>query len=184
MGRTLAAFHLGKLVEAGFVETLAAEPAAGRRGRPSQRYRASRQEVSASVPARHYELVAGVLLMAAEEQDAEPLVLAARRVARRHGAQIAATRRPARVPRTAKARSAAVSALLDELGYAPRGDSGRLLLRNCPFDRLRETNCELVCAINHALAEGYLEGLGVDDAMTAHLQPCEDACCVVVTAGP
>ena len=29
MGRTLAAFHLGKLVDAGFVETLAAEATCG-----------------------------------------------------------------------------------------------------------------------------------------------------------
>jgi predicted ArsR family transcriptional regulator len=182
MGRTLAAFHLGKLVEAGFVEAVAPEP--GRRGRPSQRYRASRLEISASVPARHYELVAEVLLLAADEQDGEPLARTATRVARRHGAGVAAAHRPARTPRTAKAKSAAVSSLLDQLGYAPLAEAGQLTLRNCPFDRLRETNCELVCSINHALTEGYLTGLGVDDSMTARLRPCEDSCCVVVTARP
>ncbi len=182
MGRTLAAFHLGKLVEAGFVE--ASAPEAGRRGRPSQRYQASRREVAVSVPARHYELVAEVLLLAADEQrNAEPLALTATRVARRHGASVAAAHRSARLPRTAKAKQAAVSSLLDALGYAPRPDGDQLLLRNCPFDRLRDTNCELVCTINHALAEGYLTGLGVDDSMTATLRPCADNCCVVVTGG-
>lgn len=181
MGRTLAAFHLGKLLEAGFVETLPAEHEDGRRGRPSQRYRASRREVSASVPARHYELVAEVLLMAADEQGAEPVAETALRVARGHGSAVATARRSTRIPRTAKARTTVVAGLLDELGYAPRSDGGRLMLRNCPFDRLRDANCELVCAINHALTEGYLNGLGVADSMTAHLEPCEDACCVVVT---
>ena len=74
-----------------------------------------------------------------------------------------------------------MSALLDELGYAPRAEDGQLLLRNCPFDRLRDSNCELVCSINHALAEGYLTGLAVDETMTAVLRPCADNCCVVVT---
>jgi predicted ArsR family transcriptional regulator len=181
MGRTLAAFHLGKLVEAGFVEALA--PVPGGRGRPSQRYRVSRHEVSASVPARHYELVAEVLLLAAEEQGAaEPLTRTASRVARRHGAAVAATHRPARVPRTARARTAMVSSLLDDLGYAPRVDAGQLLLRNCPFDRLRQTNCQLVCSINHALAEGYLDGLGVTASLTATLRPSEASCCVVVSS--
>src|SRR5205823_1085186 len=101
MGRTLAAFHLGKLVDAGFVETLAAEATPGRRGRPSQRFRASRSEVMASVPARHYELVAEVLLLAASEQRPdEPLTITSDRVARRRGKQVGAAAASDRPPRT------------------------------------------------------------------------------------
>ena len=30
------------------------------------------------------------------------------------------------------------------------------MLRNCPFDKLRDTDRELVCDINHALAQSHL----------------------------
>jgi predicted ArsR family transcriptional regulator len=181
LGRTLVAFHLAKLVEGGFAEALPAPPSEGRRGRPSQRYQASAREVSASVPQRHYELVAEVLLQAAAEQDDESLAVAAAKAGRRRGAAVGAEHRSARSPRTSRARWSSVHGLLDHLGYAPRFKDRELLLRNCPFDRLRDTNCELVCGINHALAEGYLDGLGVADDLAAELRPCVDNCCVVVT---
>lgn len=180
LGRTLCVFHLNKLVEAGFVEAMA--PESGRRGRPAQRFRASRREVSASVPARHYELVAQVLLTAAAEQPpTEPLAATSQRVARRLGAAVAAEQRSARVPRTGRGRQAAVSRLLDQLGYEPHAEESRIVLRNCPFDRLRDTNCELVCSINHSLAEGYLDGLEVEGELSAELRPDPENCCVVVT---
>lgn len=183
LGRTLVSFHLTKLVEGGLVEVLAAPPSDGRRGRPSQRYQASQREITASVPQRHYELVAEVLLQAASEQgDAESLGTTAGRVGRRRGAAVGAEHRPARSPRTSRARWSSVHSLLEKLGYAPRFKGAELLLRNCPFDRLRETNCDLVCGINHALTEGYLDGLGVADELSAQLRPCADNCCVVVTA--
>jgi predicted ArsR family transcriptional regulator len=183
LGRTLVAFHLTKLVEGGLVEVLPAPASEGRRGRPSQRYRASAREVSASVPQRHYELVAEVLLTAAADQrDGETVSEAATRVGRHRGASVAAEHRSGRSPRTARARWSAVHQLLDRLGYSPRFRDHELLLRNCPFDRLRDTNCELVCGINHALAEGYLDGLGVSAELSAQLRPCADNCCVVVTA--
>jgi predicted ArsR family transcriptional regulator len=171
MGRTLLAFHLGKLVEEGFVEVLAPDAPEGRRGRPSQRYRVTGREVSASVPPRRYELVAEVLLEAAAE-GSDPVD-----VARRRGAGLATADgvrrrgRAAALPR--------VEGLLTRLGYAPRRDGGEVVLANCPFDRLRETNLGLVCAINAGLAEGYLEGLGLGDTVTSRLRPCPDSCCVV-----
>ena len=183
MGRTLAAFHLGKLVEVGLVEQMPPTVVTGRPGRPSQRYRVSREEISASVPSRHYEWVAEVLLVAAaEQQPGEPLAAAAAAVARRQGAVVAAGHRPGRAARTAKARLTLVAGLLGDLGYAPREHSGELVLLNCPFDRLRATNCELVCGINQALAEGYLDALGLDDSLAATMRPCDGACCVVIEA--
>jgi predicted ArsR family transcriptional regulator len=174
MGRTLLAFHLGKLVEAGFVQALAAEPGQGRRGRPSQHYRVTRREVSASVPARHYELIAQVLLEAAGGAGT------AHEVARRRGTALAATAGH-RSARTRTGLLAQVERLLSRLGYAPRRDGDEIVLANCPFDRLRETNLELVCSLNQALAEGYLEGLGAGEQLSAKLRPCADHCCVVVS---
>src|SRR6478672_10797267 len=69
LGRTLMAFHINKLVSAGLVEVLPAQAREGRRGRPSQRYRASRREIEASVPPRRYDIVASVLLDAARTQQ-------------------------------------------------------------------------------------------------------------------
>lgn len=172
VGRTLLTFHLGKLVEAGFVEVLAPDPTEGRRGRPSQRYRAAAHEVSVSVPPRDYALIAEILLAAAAE-DAPPVD-----VARRRGAELAAEE-PAR--RSRRGRTAALSrvdALLTRLGYAPRRDGDDIVLANCPFDRLRDANLELVCALNAGLAEGYLDGLGVE-GVSSRLRPCPDSCCVV-----
>ena len=74
-----------------------------------------------------------------------------------------------------------MSRLLTDLGYVPRREQGEIVLTNCPFDRLRDANCELVCGINTSLAKGYLSGLDVDDAVRAELRPCDDLCCVVIT---
>jgi predicted ArsR family transcriptional regulator len=178
VGRTLTSFHLGKLVEAGFVEVLAPEPGSGRRGRPSQRYRVSDREVSASIPARRYDVVADVLLEAAhDQQQGEPIEAAARRAAVRRGVELATEEPPQRRAGVLKR----AEHLLSRLGYSPARVDGDVVLRNCPFDKLRDTNCELVCAINHALAEGYLAGLGAAGELTASLRPCPDNCCVVVS---
>jgi predicted ArsR family transcriptional regulator len=174
MGRTLLAFHLGKLVDAGFVEPLAPEAGQGRRGRPSQHYRVTRREVSASVPARRYELIAEVLLAAAGGAGT------AHEIARRRGAALAAPTAP-RPARTRTGLLAQVERLLSRLGYAPRRRGDEIVLANCPFDRLRDTNLELVCSLNQALAEGYLDGLGAQEQLSARLRPCADHCCVVVS---
>ena len=180
LGRTLMSFHLGKLVEAGFVEVLPAQTSTGQRGRPSQRYRVSDREVTASVPARHYDVVAKVLLEAVTERHGDESVeAAAQRVARAHGADQARVGRPRR-----GAPMRAMERLLGRLGYSPAREAGALVLRNCPFDRLRDTNRELVCGINHALAEGYVDGLDAAEELTAKLRPCPDNCCVVVSPRP
>jgi predicted ArsR family transcriptional regulator len=156
LGRTLMAFHLGKLVDAGFVEVLPAQASAGRRGRPSQRYRVSDREVMASVPARHYDVVARVLLRAtADRGRGEDVEAAARRVAR---AQAADEARAVGGRRGAPLR--VMERLLGRLGYSPAREDGALVLRNCPFDKLRDTHRELVCSINHALAECNDPGIG------------------------
>jgi predicted ArsR family transcriptional regulator len=171
MGRTLLTFHLGKLVEEGFVEVLAPDVSDGRRGRPSQRYRVTDREVSASVPPRRYELVAEVLLEAAAE-GSEPAD-----VARRRGIALADEQGVRRRGRPAPL--TLVESLLRKLGYAPRRAGNEVVLASCPFDRLRATNLDLVCGINAGLAQGYLEGLGLADAVTSRLRPCPDSCCVV-----
>jgi predicted ArsR family transcriptional regulator len=50
-------------------------------------------------------------------------------------------------------------------------------LRNCPFHTLARRAPEIVCAINQALLDGLLRGLG-DQRVQAVLAPRPDACCV------
>lgn len=180
MGRTLVAFHLNKLVEAGFVEAVAPEPASGVPGRPSQRYRATGREVVATVPDRRYDLLAGVLLdSVADFRAGETAHSSALRAARRRGAELA--RQLGRVGRgrSLTERFSRLEAVLRALGYAPRRDERELAVRNCPFDKFRATNSEQVCSLNLALSHGYLEGLELDRYLTARLQPSPDRCCVV-----
>lgn len=177
MGRTLVSFHVGKLVEAGFVEALAPEGSAGGPGRPAQRYRVTGLEVVATVPDRRYDLLAAILLdSVADFRPGDTARSSALRAARRRGAELA--RQLGRSER-GRGRFGRLKAVLSALGYAPHQDSAELSVRNCPFDKFRATNTPQVCSLNQALAEGYLEGLELHDQLQARLRPCPDSCCVV-----
>ena len=71
IGRTLAAYHLDKLAEAGLL-TVSYQRPAGRggpgAGRPAKLYTRAARELTVSVPPRDYELLAK-LLVASVEQD-------------------------------------------------------------------------------------------------------------------
>src|SRR5829696_1878289 len=62
--RSVAAFHLDKLVEAGLLD-VAFERTSGRTGpgagRPAKLYRTGTADVAASVPERHYDLAGSLL---------------------------------------------------------------------------------------------------------------------------
>lgn len=180
MGRTLAAFHLGKLLEAGFVEVVPPEPLAGAPGRPAQRYRATRREVVATVPDRRYDLIAAVLLDSlADQRPGESAQASAERTARNRGAELARSRLNGPTSRSPSGRLARLERLLRSLGYAPRARGAELHLANCPFDAFRATNTPQVCPLNQALSDGYLAGLELDEDLQADLRPNPNACCVV-----
>jgi predicted ArsR family transcriptional regulator len=185
MGRTLVAFHLGKLVDAGFVEAVPPEPATGTLGRPAQRYRITSREVVAAVPDRRYDLLAAVLLDGLVDHRAgESARASALRAARRRGAGLArewAATSGSAPPRAALNR---LEPLLTSLGYTPQRDDAELVIRNCPFDKFRGSNTAEICPLNQALCEGYLEGLGLDDRLRTRLRPHSDTCCVVFSLTP
>jgi predicted ArsR family transcriptional regulator len=179
MGRTLVAFHLGKLLEAGFVEVVAPEQVAGVPGRPAQRYRTTRREVVATVPDRRYDLLTGVLLDGlAGQRPGERAQASALRTARRRGAELARSRADGPAPSGRRGRLARLERLLRALGYAPRSRGSELLVRNCPFDTFRATHTDQICPLNLALSEGYLHGLELDGDLQATLRPSPDTCCV------
>ena len=169
--RTLAAYHLDKLAEAGLLATTYQRPA-GRggpgAGRPAKLYRQAGQELAVSVPPRAYELLARLLAQAAESDTtgkvSSTLNEAAYEVGRQLGTQ---------------AGRDLVTALRSG-GYQPQaGPDGGIELRNCPFHRLAQEHQDLVCGLNLRLIEGVITGSGQARAR-ARLSPAPGRCCVVV----
>jgi predicted ArsR family transcriptional regulator len=176
IGRPLAAFHLDRLAEAGLLD-VTYRRRSGRTGpgagRPAKFYaRARHGELSVSVPPRHYDLAATILAEGVERgAGAAALVIDA---ARAHGRRLAdeASGDRAVPPR-------AVDVLAAQ-GYEPVAASdGVVRLRNCPFDSLVEDHRDLTCAMNLALLEGVVEGVGEPDVV-ARADPRDGYCCVTL----
>ncbi len=152
VARTLAAFHLDKLVDAGLLEagsrrlTGRSGPGAGR---PAKVYRRSAVERGVSVPPRDYGTAAGVLAEAAESAGLDMEVQDA---ARRRGRALRGG------------------------GYEPVADEGGAVLRmrNCPFHAVADVFPPLVCGMNLALLEGLVEGSEV----RVRMDPRPGWCCV------
>ena len=167
VGRTLAAFHLDKLVAAGLLEVSYARRS-GRTGpgagRPAKLYQVAAAEHAVSVPPRAYRTAAELLAEAVEQAGAEQVLY---QVARRHG------RRAEPEPD--------VTALLTGHGYAPVAVEDRIELRNCPFHRLADQFPPVVCGMNLALITGLLDGAGLDGEWAAGMDAAPGRCCVTLS---
>jgi predicted ArsR family transcriptional regulator len=170
VSRALAAYHLDKLVEAGLLDARF-ERRTGRRGpgagRTAKLYLRAANPVEVALPARDYELMAGLLARAVEADPSGGAGAALDRAARATGAEVAAERGD----------DAEVASVLADRGYEPYQDEGVLRLRNCPFGRLAEAHRDLVCHANLAFMEGLLDGLG-RGGLRAVLEPRPGRCCV------
>ncbi|MCI0345983.1 MAG: transcriptional regulator [Chloroflexi bacterium] len=188
VSRALAAFHLDRLARAGLLDAeyrrLTGRTGPGA-GRPAKLYRRGSREVAVALPARRYDVPAGLFAEAIKGAGGpippEPLRAAARGV----GAEAGAAARTAAGPRPSRRRlRGALLNVLDERGYEPRETaSGEIRLGNCPFHALVEDHRDLVCGMNLALAEGLLSGLG-EDAAQARLDPQPGQCCVAIGRPP
>jgi len=168
VGRTLAAFHLDKLVAAGLLEVTYARrsgktgPGAGR---PAKLYHLAAAEHAVSVPPRAYRTAAELLAEALEQAGAEETL---NRVATRHG-----RRTPA---------GGDVTEVLTGQGYAPVADGpDRIELRNCPFHRLAEQFPPVICGMNLAMITGLLAGAGLDGEWAARMDAAPGRCCVTLS---
>ncbi|MCC5581908.1 transcriptional regulator [Microtetraspora sp. AC03309] len=184
--RTLAAFHLDKLADAGLLEAdfrRLTERTGPGSGRPAKVYRRARGERLVSLPPRDYRTLALVLaevvdLLGADDQ--------AEAVARRAGERLARGASPEGGGAVAEGGGDAaddgarpgLAALLEDRGYEPYEEEGRIRLRNCPFHVLAERHPLLVCSMNLALCQGVLAGLA-DTETSAELDPRPGECCVV-----
>jgi predicted ArsR family transcriptional regulator len=169
--RTLAAYHLDKLAEAGLLAVTYRRPA-GRAGpgagRPAKLYQQAERELAVSVPPRAYELLARLLAEAAESDTTGKVRSTLNGVARSVGRQAG----------TEAGGDLAVA--LRGCGYQPRATAdGGIELRNCPFHRLAQEHRDLVCGLNLSLIEGVITGSARPQAR-AVLSPAPGRCCVVV----
>ncbi len=188
LARSVAAFHLDKLVDAGLAE-VRFERLTGRSGpgagRTAKVYRRSDNEIGVSLPERRYDLAGGLLAEAVERSSDEgvPVATALRRAATETGrrigeaARVAAGRRAGR----AKRRDALVGAL-EQHGYEPHLRGGEIVLTNCPFHALAEEHRDLVCGMNIELLSGVIDGAGGADVLEARLAPQPGYCCVRMKA--
>lgn len=203
VARSVAAFHLDKLVQAGLLDVEYRRPP-GRSGpgagRPTKWYRAVEQDVALSVPERRYEVAASLLAQSlAETPKSDPARKALKKVARRYGRALAASSASPTVippalgrsepgpsepgssePRPPKRRLEQVSGLLEQNGYHPRIAGDELTLENCPFRAVADLSPELICAMNLECIQGVLDEFG-DPSLAARLEPAPGRCCVTVT---
>ena len=181
--RSLAAFHLDKLVEAGFLEAsyrrLSGRGGPGA-GRPSKVYRRAARELSLTLPARQYEAAAQVFATAIERSAsrsvAREVSSAARDVGERLGDEVkelAGSRADEdKVTRVAER-------VLARNGFEPYRDGRTIRMRNCPFDALASMHRDLVCGMNVAMMEGLVARCGAK-GLEATFEPGEGHCCVAL----
>jgi predicted ArsR family transcriptional regulator len=188
--RSVAAFHLDKLAAAGVVE-VRFERTSGRQGpgagRPSKLYRLAAEELSASVPERHYDLAGALLAAAVAEatRTGRPVQDCLRDAARAAGHRLGseASDAAAASGTSPEERRGAVLATLARQGYEPElGRDQEIALANCPFHRLAEQQRELVCGMNLDFLAGLLEAIEPADHLHARLDPAPGYCCVRITA--
>ena len=188
VSRSAAAFHLDRLVDEGLLVTefrrLTGRQGPGA-GRPAKLYRRAAREIALSLPARRYELAAGLLAAAVSEAAVTGADVEATldRLAREEGARIGGAVAPLAGRRVSPAvRARRVADALAGEGYEPRAGAAEVTLSNCPFSALVSDHPQLTCQMNLALLEGFsaaLPGAGV----TAHLRPAEGRCCVLLEVG-
>jgi predicted ArsR family transcriptional regulator len=164
VSRSLAAFHLDKLVEAGLLcaryEAPQDQPRG--RGRTPKVYEPASDGLMVTIPERRYDLLGEILADAVAVAPAENATGPGGSAAGPGGS------------------AAGLEAVLTDLGFEPFSDHpAQTLLANCPFHSVATRQTELVCGINLAFVAGLLNGLG-DSHLTARLVPRPGACCVEI----
>lgn len=185
ISRSLAAYHLDRMVEDGLLEVSFARrtgrtgPGAGR---PAKLYHRSPRELQVSLPPRDYELAARLLARAVDTESTGRARASLEESARALGRDLAAEAKLRRSrSRRAKAQ-AVVEDVLADRGYEPfRDEQGATRLRNCPFDRLADAHRDLICGMNLCLLEEAVAG---ETGLEAVLDPKPGMCCVAMLPTP
>jgi predicted ArsR family transcriptional regulator len=180
-----ARFHLDALVAEGSVERDLGDPSGP--GRPRAVYAPRRGMDRGGV--RGYRLLSQILLSRLASTGAGPEAAEdATESGRAWGGFLVDQVPPFRQP-TGQEAVARLTALLDDLGFAPEpvrdpggGVPERIRLRHCPFLELAEEYSTIVCPLHLGLMQGALAGLRAPVAAT-RLEPFaeHDACLAHLT---
>lgn len=186
VSRTLAGFHLDRLVEGGLLETsfrrLSGRSGPGA-GRPAKLYHRSGLQLAVTLPERRYELAARVLATAIKATPATETRKALRMAARDIGKEIGREARARAGPRHGKKRLlAGTVAVLAARGYEPEQTAAAVRLHNCPFHALASRHRELECGMNLALLEGVVDVVDRPGTKPV-LDPKPGMCCVALRLG-
>lgn len=179
VGRSVAAYHLDRMVELGLLTATYRRPAGQHSGRPAKVYTRSSEEFAVMVPHRAYEFAAQLMAetIAAGQGDGGRSTLP--EVARAHGLQAGQARRDAVGPQSDPRR--VLEGALRDYGFEPTpGDGGAIHLGNCPFHHLSERWPGVVCAMNFALVDGLNAAIGAEGHPVLSRQP--GRCCVTILA--
>jgi predicted ArsR family transcriptional regulator len=180
VARSVAAFHLDKLVDAGLLDA-GYRRTSGRTGpgagRPAKIYGRSDREIQVSLPPRRYDLAGSVLAEAVSRAASGALSVtqALATVAREIGQRIGVEAQHEADDRSPRAR---LMAILGRYGYEPRDTGPEVRLANCPFHRLAEDHRDLICGMNRDLLSGVVDGVGGSNSFDAELAPEPGSCCV------
>jgi predicted ArsR family transcriptional regulator len=182
VSRSVAAFHLDKLVEVGLLRAefrrLSGRSGRGA-GRPSKLYQRSRREFAFSLPERNHELLARLL---SESMSPSGDSTRTDDAASQYGQSLGARSRQRISRRVSPQRLAGcVAEVMDSLGFEPvQSDSNTIWALNCPFDPLSRRYPAVVCGTAIAIARGVIMGVGVENiSVTRDARP--DRCCVVLS---
>jgi predicted ArsR family transcriptional regulator len=187
MTRSLAAFHLDKLADAGLLDFSFTKqgdrPGGPGAGRPSKLYAVSARELDVSIPPRRYDIAGRIMaraIAASSSRRSEPAADIARRLANEEGRNLGEQyAEPGRM--SAKKTLTVVEGALANCGYEPTLDGQTVRLRNCPFHSLVDVAPRLVCELNESFVTGVIAGMRGDQAVAAELcGPIDGDCCVVV----
>ncbi|MFF4713537.1 helix-turn-helix transcriptional regulator [Streptomyces eurythermus] len=164
ISRSLAAFHLDKLVEAGLL-AVSFRRLSGRTGpgagRPAKLYRRAEGEHAVSVPPRSYEAAGRLLAEVLENAGLDRELQAA--------ARAAGAAHP-------EGRTDDMEAVLRARGYEPFWDGETLRLHNCPYHALATEFPALICGMNLALIEGL-----APEQWSPAMDPRPGGCCVALS---
>ena len=180
-----AKFHLDRLVDDGLLDVefrrLTGKTGPGA-GRPAKLYRRSRRQIALSLPQRSYDLLSTILARGVEEAVAEGTSMGdvTARVSREEGHELG-TAAAQEVPTGDSLERLAWS--LQPHGYEPRIEDQRMVLENCPFDKVARDHTELVCGLNLDFVGGVADGLGCSD-LAVSLEPSSGRCCVSARRAP
>lgn len=184
----LAGFHLDKLVEMGFLESGLRRRTQGGpgAGRPPKIYSLAETEMAVSLPARHHDLLAQLLLDAMTQEGASPEERL-EQVGFEFGRSLAEDQ-AGDEPFTHTQAIAEVVRLLTRYGFAAELDGpSKTAIKacSCPFEEMAFHDPERVCGLDRSIWRGILSVVAPGAKIVATTTRAEGAesCVAEVVAG-